>query len=113
MVAQAPGEGQDRVRARAGTAADPRCSTRSSVASRETAGSHAAIAAWQYARKANTALHDETMRAFSGIAKGHQRTEAMEPLQSPEAIMAARPTAKSPFLDHARLAFTYETRSAK
>ena len=74
---------------------------------------YAAIAAWQYARKANTVLHDETMRAFSGIAKGHQRAEASVPLQSPEAIIAARPTASSPILEHARLAFTYDTRSAR
>src|SRR5688572_14377357 len=45
---------------------------------------YAAIAVWQYARRANMALHEEVMRAFAGPAgPAHQRTSAspmLEPL---------------------------------
>ncbi len=72
---------------------------------------NAAIAAWQYARRANADLHDETMRAFAGIATGHQRTGANERLQPPEAIIAAPRGSSSALLGNARFVFTYDARS--
>ncbi|HVF38926.1 MAG TPA: HAMP domain-containing sensor histidine kinase [Gemmatimonadaceae bacterium] len=74
---------------------------------------YAGIAAWQYARRANTVLHDEAMRAFAGVAKGHQRTAASATLESPETMLAARPTADALLLDHARFAFTYDAKSRR
>src|SRR5688500_1625291 len=72
---------------------------------------YAGIAAWQYARTANMALHDEAMRAFSGIAKGHQRSSHDDVLQSPDMILAARATAGSILLDSARFAFKYDAQT--
>src|SRR5687767_9477307 len=69
---------------------------------------YAGIAAWQYARRANMALHDEIMSAFTGVASGHQRTGHLAALQSPASILAARDRRKSAFLDSARFAFTYD-----
>src|SRR5688572_4930562 len=74
---------------------------------------YAGIAAWQYARTANMVLHDEAMRAFSGISKGHQRTGAASPLDSPEAILAPRATTGSVVLDNARFAFTWDAASSR
>lgn len=74
---------------------------------------YAGIAAWQYARSANMALHDEAMRAFSGIAQVHQRTSHAEVPQSPARILAARETSASLFLDNARFAFTYDSKSGR
>ncbi|HYN82922.1 MAG TPA: HAMP domain-containing sensor histidine kinase [Gemmatimonadaceae bacterium] len=72
---------------------------------------YAGIAAWQYARRANMALHDDIMSAFTGIASGHQRTAHLAELQRPTSILAGRATRKSVFLDSARFAFTYEAGS--
>ncbi|MBA3559608.1 MAG: HAMP domain-containing histidine kinase [Gemmatimonadaceae bacterium] len=71
----------------------------------------ASIAAWQYSRRASTAVHDETMRAFSGIAKGHQRTGSADHIQPPAGILAYRPTRDVAFLEHARFAFAYDASS--
>ena len=69
---------------------------------------YAGIAAWQYSRKANIALHDEAMRAFTGIARGHQRSGTADSLQSPGAIVAVRGARVSPVLESARFAFTHD-----
>ena len=74
---------------------------------------YAGIAAWQYARRANMALHDDIMSAFTGIASGHQRTAHLAELQRPTSIIAGRATRKSIFLDSSRFAFTYDAGSRR
>ena len=71
----------------------------------------AGIAAWQYSRRANSALHDEAMRAFSAIAQGHQRSSAADRIHPPAAILAHRSAGDVAFLEHARFAFAYDARS--
>ena len=74
---------------------------------------YAAIAAWQYARRVNGALHDETMNAFRGIAAGHQRTSYSHPLAPAGEILEARTDTGPPLLVHGRTAFTYNFRSGE
>jgi signal transduction histidine kinase len=69
---------------------------------------YAGIAAWQYARRANTVLHDEAMHAFSGILSGHQREAATGPALSPSTILSAQPAHSSVFLQNARFAAVYD-----
>ena len=69
---------------------------------------YAAIAAWQYARRANNALHHETMHAFRGIADGHQRTSGHEVLVSPALILSAAADSVTTLLAHARFAFSFD-----
>ena len=80
---------------------------RYAAAARQVAHDYAAIAAWQYARRANMALHDEVMHAFVGIATGHRRTSANAPLESPAVLLAARGRRAAPLLDRGRFAFTF------
>ena len=69
---------------------------------------YAAIAAWQLARRASTALHDEVMAAFGGIAPGHMRTGPGAPLVPPQRLLDARDESSSAFLRQASLAVTRE-----
>src|SRR5687768_12739163 len=74
---------------------------------------YAAIAAWQYARRATNALHHEAMQAFRGIAQGHQRSDARELLHPAARILDARTDHGPLLLRHARFVFTYETRTGR
>ncbi len=69
---------------------------------------YAAIAAWQYVRRANVALHNEAMGALKGIAMGHRRTSEADPVLSPEAILTNRSASDPLFLREARFAFSYD-----
>ncbi len=69
---------------------------------------YAAIAAWQYARRASTALHEEVMAAFRGIASGHERAEVRSSEVHPERILKARGSTTSTLLDSARFAFVLD-----
>ena len=48
---------------------------------------YASIAAWQYARAANGALHEAIMAAFGPVSKTHQRTGPSTPLLAPAALL--------------------------
>ena len=48
---------------------------------------YANIAAWQYARAANSALHDPVMAAFGPVSKSHQRTGPASPLLAPSQLL--------------------------
>ncbi|MEX2179058.1 MAG: HAMP domain-containing sensor histidine kinase [Gemmatimonadaceae bacterium] len=74
---------------------------------------YAAIAAWQYARRASEALHDEVMAAFLGCCAGHMRLGAAPRLASPHSLLATRPDTASAFLGTARLAFTWDASSGR
>jgi signal transduction histidine kinase len=72
---------------------------------------YSGIAAWQYARKADAALHTEVMHAFGGIASGHRRVDPQAALEPPNAILAIHGTGQSALLDSARFVFTYDAES--
>ena len=74
---------------------------------------YSAIAAWQYARRANTALHNEAMAAFKGIAPGHQRTGSVHSMIPPGAILAPTTGNGGVFLRNARFAFSYDAASGR
>ena len=70
---------------------------------------YAAIAVWQYARRANTALHDEVMRAFSGSpSPAHQRGAAAMAIEPPSALLSNSGASTSSFRRGARFAFNYD-----
>ena len=70
---------------------------------------YAAIAVWQYARRANMALHEEVMHAFPHPASaGHQRTGSPAVSESPAALLAGDSSTTSSFNRHARFAFVYD-----
>ena len=68
---------------------------------------YASIAAWQYARAANAALHDPIMAAFGPVAKTHQRTGPSSTLLPPDALLR-RDGPPSELRSGARSAFTYD-----
>src|SRR5829696_7948058 len=49
---------------------------------------YAAIAAWQYARRANMMLHDEATHAFRAISTCHQCVQGDAPLQTAATILS-------------------------
>ena len=74
---------------------------------------YAAIAAWQYARRTDIALHEEAMQAFRGIAAGHQRAGRADTLLPPSSILAARSDSGPLLLRRARFAFVYDAGSGQ
>jgi signal transduction histidine kinase len=70
---------------------------------------YAAIAAWQFARRATAALHNEAMQAFEAIASAHehQRTAANQRPADPAVLLQGDRTG-STFLANARFAFTFD-----
>lgn len=68
---------------------------------------YASIAAWQYARAANSALHDPIMAAFGPVSKSHQRTGPFSPLLPPSRLLD-RDDPPSKLRSSATLAFTYD-----
>lgn len=74
---------------------------------------YSAIAAWQYARRANAVLHDEAMAAFKGIAVGHQRIGSAAPMSPPSAILVQTLSNNSVFLRKTRFAFAYDAASGR
>ena len=70
---------------------------------------YAAIAVWQYARRANIALHDEVMHAFSGpMSPEHQRATALMAVAPPSALLVPHGERPSTFHQRARFAFNYD-----
>jgi signal transduction histidine kinase len=70
---------------------------------------YASIAAWQYARAADSALHDPIMAAFGPVSKTHQRTARASALLPPAALLNRDPGAPpSALRAAARIAFTYD-----
>jgi len=69
---------------------------------------YAAIAAWQYARGANSALHDEAMQAFMTVTMEHQRTGPSDQLKPAASLLVQRANRPSVVRDSARFAFTYD-----
>lgn len=70
---------------------------------------YAAIAVWQYARRANVALHDEVMKAFSGpAAPAHLRTSTSAAPELPATLLERRGTGSSKFHERARFAFNHD-----
>ena len=67
---------------------------------------YAAIAAWQYARRANMALHEEVMHAFTRVAPGHMAEGAATDF-TPEDVLTGHASASTPMLRSARYAFRY------
>ena len=68
---------------------------------------YASIAAWQYARAANSALHDPIMAAFGPVSKSHQRTGPASPLLPPSQLLD-RDEPPSMLRSSATMAFTYD-----
>ena len=68
---------------------------------------YASIAAWQYARAVNGALHDAVMAAFGPVTKSHQRTGPSSPLL-PAASLLNRAETASDLRSQAQVAFTYD-----
>ena len=70
---------------------------------------YAAIAVWQYVRRANTLLHEEVMHAFSEPGSpGHQRANARTAVEPASALLAHRGASASTFHQRARIAFSYD-----
>ena len=67
---------------------------------------YAAIAAWQYARRANMALHEEVMHAFSRVTPGHMAEGAAVDFTA-EDLLAGHASASAPMLRSALFAFRY------
>ena len=67
---------------------------------------YAAIAAWQLARRAGTALHDEVMAVLDSVAPAHARMRPGEPLPSPERLLRKDQRSASAFLQRAGFAFS-------
>lgn len=68
---------------------------------------YASVAAWQYARAANGALHEAIMGAFGPVSKSHQRTGPDSPLLPPSRLLDASGP-RSTLRSAARVAFTYD-----
>lgn len=68
---------------------------------------YASIAAWQYARAANSALHEPIMAAFGPASKGHQRTGPASPLLPPSRLLD-QDEPPSKLRSNATMAFTYD-----
>lgn len=71
---------------------------------------YASIAAWQYARAANAALHDPIMAAFGPVSKTHQRTGSSSALLPPASLLSLDAPPSS-LRSAARVAFTYDATS--
>ena len=68
---------------------------------------YASIAAWQYARAANTALHEAIMGAFGPVSKTHQRTGPSSPWLPPARLLDGNGS-PSVLRSAARIGFTYD-----
>ena len=69
---------------------------------------YAAIAAWQLARRADDALHNEVMAVFDTVTVGHTHTLSGPALVPPGRLLRMRPDRTSAFLQRATLAFTWD-----
>lgn len=69
---------------------------------------YAAIAVWQYARRATNALHDEVMRTFGPGPAGHLRAGPATPSPRADELLALRRSRRTAFLDSARFAFVLD-----
>ena len=75
---------------------------------------YAAIAVWQYVQRANTALHDEVMRAFPGhTPSAHQRTGSAVASESPAVLLAGDGSSGSSFHRGPRFAFVYDAATGR
>ena len=68
---------------------------------------YASIAAWQYARAADTVLHHAIMGAFGPVSKSHQRFGAAPPWLPPAALLTG-PESSSRLRAAAHAAFTWD-----
>ncbi len=68
---------------------------------------YAALAAWQYARRANMAVHDEVMRVFGPAPGGHQRTRGSSTSLTP-AILLSNARTSDGLMSRPEFAFTYD-----
>src|SRR5687768_9013448 len=68
---------------------------------------YASIAAWQYARAADSALHNAVMAAFGPVSKSHQRTGPASPLLPPPRLLV-HDEPPSKLRSSATMAFTYD-----
>ena len=71
---------------------------------------YASVAAWQYARATNEALHESIMGAFGAVTRSHQRTGPYSPLL-PASRLLDQSGPPSKLRSTARVAFTYDAAS--
>ena len=68
---------------------------------------YAALAAWQYARRANMAVHDEIMSVFGPPPGGHQRTSSSS-TSLPPSVLLANARMSDGLMSRPAFAFTYD-----